>query len=159
MKKIIRKFVQVAVANQRPVRAVVPRPSQLVCVKAVPTLRDELCDALEHQRRGLEEEQARLDKFHDEANIPRRTEDMPLLGEVVGKRVGMLWLDEDEEDPENSVLRWYYGIVTNSRNVRCDSCTAKIKWDVGGSESDEKLKAVTWAGPDNTLGKGSWKLA
>ena len=88
LKNIIREYVQVA--DQRPVRAVVPRPSQLVSVKPMPTLGDELCDALEHQRRGFEAEQARLDKFHDEANIPRRTKDMPDLSEVVGKRVGVI---------------------------------------------------------------------
>ena len=125
LKKIIRKYVQVA--DQRPVRAVVPRPSQLVNVKPMPSLGDELCDALEHQRRGLEEEQARLDKFHDEANIPRRTEDPPDLSEVVGKRVGVIWFDEDKEEPENSVVQWYYGSVTSVRNVRNNSCTAKIK--------------------------------
>ena len=160
LKKIIQKYVQVTIP--RPVRAMVPRPSQLTCAKPMPTLGDELCDALEHQRRGLEEEQARLDKYHDEANIPRRTDDMPDLSDlnsVVGKRVGVIWFDEDRLDPSNSVLQWYYGTVTGVRNKRCESCMTKIKWEIGGTESDERLAKDTWVAGDNTLGKGSWKLA
>lgn len=55
----------------------VPRPSQLLCVKPIPTLGGELCDALEFQRLAVEEEQKRLGNAHDNDNIPRRREVMP----------------------------------------------------------------------------------
>ena len=97
-KKIMQRFVWAE--KPRPVRAMVPRPSQLSCAKPMPSLGDELCDALQHREQALKKEQERLDKLHDVSNIPRRRDSMPDLRELELKRVGMVFSDEDEDDAE-----------------------------------------------------------
>ena len=142
----------------RPIRAMVPRPSRLASVTKLPSLGDELCDALEMQRISFEEEGKRLENMHEELNIPRRHEDMPDLEGLVGKKVAIAYWNRSEKDG-SVVLRFHPGTVKKVTNVTNTECTALMEWDEGAEDSEEKLEETTWAGLDNTLGYLSWKLA
>ena len=92
LKKMIAKYVYSTDPGfkPRPICAMVPRPSRLASVTTLPLLGYELCDALEMQRTSFEEEGKRLEKMHEELNIPRRHEEMPDLEELVGKKVAII---------------------------------------------------------------------
>ena len=119
----------------------VPRPSQLQCVKPIPTLGDELCDALEFQRPVVEEEQNRLDDVHDNENIPCRREVILDLDDLKGKRVAVIWNDIAEDDDQDAVHTWYFGLVTSiarrkRRGGTVVKCTAAIDWETCRRKQD-----------------------
>ena len=64
----------------------------------MPSLGDELCDALQNKEVALADEQKRLNDLHEKEGIPRRREEMPDFDSLKGKRVAVLWNDEENDN-------------------------------------------------------------
>ena len=124
-----------------------------------------MCDVLRNKEVSLADDPKRLNDLHDKEGIPRRREEMPDFDSLQGKRVAVLWNDEenDNSDIGNCVMMWYFGRVDRIMNKRGTgenkSCTAVIEWEAGGDVTNQPLKNSTWAGPSKALGLFSWMQA
>ena len=92
---------------------------------------------------------------------------MPDFDSLQGKRVDVLWNDEENNNSDigQSVMMWYFVRVDRVMNKRGTGekkkkiCTAVIEWEAGGDVTNQPLNNSTWAGPSKALGLFSWMQA
>ena len=147
LKAIIATYIQVE--SPRTIRATAHWPSQLSFAKPIPTIGDELCNALEFQRLAVKEDQNIPDSTHDNDNIPCRQEVMPDDDDLKGKRVAVIWNDISEDNDQDMVHAWCFGVVASiTRRKRRGGvvvkCAAAIEWEIGGSTTLQVLVCGAW---------------
>ena len=119
--------------QRRDVQAMVPRPTQLSSAKPMPTIGENLCDALRNKEVALADEQKRLNCLHYKEGIPCRREEMPDFDSLQGKRVYFLCNEEENNNSDigQCVMMCYFGRVERVMNKRGTgenkSCTAMIE--------------------------------
>ena len=143
LKNIIQKHVHTEDGKTPwPVRAQVPRPSQLSSAKPLPNVGDTLCDALQGKEWAMEEDQQRLNELHNKEDIPRCSEEMPDFNSLKGKRVTVLFNNEENnnKDKGKCVKMWYFGKVnrTKKKHGMNEGCKAVIEWEAGGNETEKR---------------------
>ena len=111
------------------------------------------------KEKTLAEEQDKINTAHDKLGIPLCLKTMPDRTTLDGKRIAILFNDEDVNSNElDKVRMWYFGKITNISCEGNGEVATEIAWDVGGDTTAEELEEDKWAGPTAELLVGSWMI-